>query len=227
MNINPKVVDLYHLNANNAHGGDGADFHAAYAWGIRGVIHKASQTTADSLYAVRRPKALAAGLLWGGYHFNTGEPVARQVEHFLDVAKPDRNTVLALDWEDENGHRRMHLAQARQFMELVDAALEKVGQKPDSCVLYSGNVVKEEIAHADEETRAFFGAHRLWLAQYAAAPTMTDYNHHPLPWQKPWLWQYTGDGVGPTPRNVPGIGSQVDINSFAGSDEELKAQWSA
>lgn len=227
MNINPKIVDLYHLNANNAHGGDGADFHAAYAWGIRGVIHKATQTTQDPLYDTRRSRAISAGLLWGGYHFNTGESVTVQAHRFLNVVKPDRNTLCALDWEDENGHRWMHLAQARQFMELVDAALEKVGQKPDSCVLYSGNVAKEEIIHADEETRAFFGAHRLWLCQYGPKPVMLDSNHRQLPWQEPWLWQYTGDGVGPAPHNVPGIGSKVDINHWDGTDDELKAQWSA
>jgi hypothetical protein len=53
MQINPKVIDIYHLNANNARGGDGADFHAVHAAGFRGVIHKASQGThiPDTLYA--------------------------------------------------------------------------------------------------------------------------------------------------------------------------------
>jgi lysozyme len=227
MKINPKVIDIYHLNANDAHGNDGADFHAAYAFGIRGVIHKAMQVTGDRLYPVRRPKALAAGLLWGAYHFNTGESAQVQAKRFLDFAAPDRNTVCALDWEDENGVRHMHLHTAREFMEYVDEALVKLGQKPDSCVLYSGNVVKEEIVHADDETRTFFGSHRLWLAQYSATPVMTDYNHHPLPWKAPWLWQYTGDGAGLQPHSVPGIGHNVDINSFDGTDDELKAQWSA
>lgn len=227
MKINPKVIDIYHLNANNAHGGDAADFHAAFAFGIRGVIHKAMQVTADRLYPIRRHKAIDAGMLWGAYHFNTGESAQVQAKRFLDFAEPDRSTVCALDWEDENGVRHMHLQTARAFVEYVDEALEKLGQKPDSCVLYSGNVVKEEIAKADDETRAFFGAHRLWLAQYAAQPIMLDYNHHPLPWKSPWIWQYTGDAVGPQPHNIPGIGHGVDINSFDGTDDQLKAQWIA
>ena len=57
------------------------------------------------------------------------------------------------------------------------------------------------------------------------APALTDYNRHPLPWEKAWLWQYTGDGVGPLPHNVPGIGRNMDINHYAGSDEELAARW--
>jgi hypothetical protein len=66
MRINPKIVDIYHLNANNAHGGDGADFRACHAAGFRGIIHKASQGThiADRLYAERKAKAQAAGLKW-------------------------------------------------------------------------------------------------------------------------------------------------------------------
>lgn len=225
MSINPKVIDIYHLNANNAHGGDGADFSAAHQFGIRGVIHKAMQATSDRLYAVRRPKAIAAGMLWGAYHFNTGEDPVQQAKRFLAYAAPDRNTVCALDWEDENGRRHMHLQAACAFMRYVDDALVQVGQAHNACILYSGNVAKEEIVHADGPTRTFLGAHRFWLAQYAAQPVMNDYNHHPLPWKAPWLWQYTGDGSGLHPHDVPGIGHGVDINSFVGTDDELKAQW--
>ena len=95
--INPKVVDLYH--------GDGVtDFAAAYAFGIRGIIHKATQGTdiADPAYAARRKLAADAGLLWGAYHFNSGDDPALQAKHFLSVAEPDATTLLALDFEDIN-----------------------------------------------------------------------------------------------------------------------------
>jgi lysozyme len=225
MQINPKVIDIYHLNANNAHGGDGADFHAVHAAGFRGVIHKTSQGAhiPDTLYAVRKPKAIAAGLHWGAYHFNSGENIAAQVKFFLSMAQPDADTEMCLDWED-NPRRAggmMTLAQAREFMDRVDQAIGR------TCTLYSGNVVKEWAVHMSDDDREFFARHKLWLAQYAAAPVLLDYDKHPLPWHAPFLWQYTGDGSGQLPRNVPGIGRNMDINHYAGTDDELSAQWAA
>jgi lysozyme len=223
MHINPKVVDIYHLNANNAHGGDGADFHACYAVGFRGVIHKASQGThlPDRLYAERKAKAQAAGLKWGAYHFNSGDSVALQAKYFLERAQPDAATEMCLDWED-NPRRAggmMTLAAAREFLDRIDQAIGRTAS------LYSGNVVKEWAPHMSDGDREFFARHKLWLCQYAGAPALTDYNRHPLPWAKAWLWQYTGDGVGPLPHNVPGIGRNIDINHYAGSDDEFAAQW--
>ena len=51
------------------------DFRQVRASGIRGVIHKATEggDYADSACAVRRPHAEAAGLLWGTYHYGTGQ----------------------------------------------------------------------------------------------------------------------------------------------------------
>jgi hypothetical protein len=45
-------------------------------------------------------------------------------------------------------------------------------------------------------------------------------------WEKPWLWQFTGDGKGPAPHAIPGIQDNMDISSFDGSDDDLAAQWS-
>jgi lysozyme len=210
--INPKIVDLYH-------GDRVTDFAAAYAFGIRGVIHKATQGTgiADPAYAARRKLAADAGILWGAYHFNSGDDPARQAKHFLSVAEPDAKTLLALDFEDI--HPEMSLADARAFLEAVSAA---TGRRP---ILYSGNRIKETICGAAEETRIFFAAHPLWLAEYGTAPHLRDADGQALPWPNLFLWQFTGDGAGPQPHAVPGIGGKVDINSFDGSDADLAALW--
>ena len=62
MKINPKVIDIYHLDANDARGGDGADFAKAHAFGIRGVIHKATEgvTFKDAEYGPRGQAAIGA-----------------------------------------------------------------------------------------------------------------------------------------------------------------------
>lgn len=215
MKINPKVIDIYH-------GDNVSSFQKAHDFGIRGVIHKATQGTGnfDVQYARRRKDAVAAGMLWGAYHFNTGENVAAQVKHFLDIAEPDRDTLLALDLED-NQHSNMTLAQARQFLETVDETTGKL------CALYSGNRIKELITHADAETRAFFAKHKYWICQYGSVPKMVDANGTPLPWAKYFLWQYTGDGTGQMPHAVPGIQNNMDINHYDGTDDELKAEWTA
>lgn len=212
--INPKVVDLYH-------GDRVVDFAKAHAFGIRGVIHKATQGIgiADPAYASRRKAAADAGLLWGAYHFNSGDDPVAQAKHFLRVAEPDATTLVALDFEDTAAN--MPLAGACAFLEEVATAL---GRRP---VLYSGNRIKETIRGASAETRAFFAAHSLWFCEYGPAPRLSDADGKPLPWAKPMLWQFTGDGIGPEPHAVPGLQDDLDINSFDGSDDELAAGWAA
>ena len=72
--------------------------------------------------------------------------------------QPDDTTLVALDFEETEGNQ-MTLDQARQFLTLVADAL---GRKP---VLYCGGLFKTEMGDTAD---AFFGSHRLWLAQYGA-----------------------------------------------------------
>jgi len=216
--MNPDVVDLYQLNANNSRGGDGADFAAAKAFGIRGVIHKASQYVTDSLYAVRKPKVLALGMLWGAYHFPTPTPVADQLALFFKSAPPDADTFPFLDYESYRGYT-MSLQSAINFMDGVD---QKYGRP---CGLYSGNVIKEQVNGATPGQIEFLAAHPFWLAQYANVPQTVSYDRHPLPWTKDYLWQFTGDGAGPGPHYVPGIGNGVDVSTWAGDKATDLEMW--
>src|ERR1043166_5363770 len=91
------VVDLAHYDRVTS-------FAKAAAAGIWGVIHKATTGATgkdDEQYATNRPKALAAGLLWGAYHWGTNANVPAQVDHFLKVADPDEHTLVALDFEQD------------------------------------------------------------------------------------------------------------------------------
>jgi lysozyme len=208
--MQPRVVDLSHHNVVK-------DFGAAAAAGIWGVIHKASQSTnyGDPEYAQRRIDAKAAGLLWGAYHFCTGDNVERQMDYFLSKANPDDQTLLALDYEDWRTSQ-MGIAQ------LIDACgyiEQKTGRAP---VIYSGNTLKESIAGAGQHGAAFLGQHRLWIAQYGASVRL------PFGFTDWWLWQYTGDGVGQPPHTVPGIvagNGGLDLNAYRGAQSELAAEW--
>lgn len=193
-----KVIDISHHNGINS-------FAAIKAAGIVGVIHKATQGLhmVDQKYAPRRQAALDAGLLWGSYHFATGDDVDLQVKHFFDTAEPDENTLMALDHEPNQGNE-LDLDGAQAFLE---SARDQLGRK---LVLYSGNLIKEQLGADDNE---FFGSHRLWLAQYGPVPRPQ------ASWDKAWLWQYSEHGT------VSGATGAINLNSYAGTDEALKAEW--
>lgn len=213
------VADMYH--------GNPVDFGklAAASWnGIKcvGAIHKASQGArdADPAYASRRGLALRAGLLWGAYGFNTGELVAAQVAEFLKVAAPDATMLLALDFED-NSQSNMSLAQACEWLDRVEQSQGRY------CRMYSGNRLKELIVHATTAQRDFLAAcaDRLWGCQYAAAFKDVDAAGKPLPWAAPFLWQDTGDGIGPQPHTLDGLQAGVDLSIFKGTRAALTAAW--
>lgn len=203
-----RVVDLYH-------GDRVSSFAKAADAGVWGVIHKATTgaTGKDSKYAGRRPRALAAGLLWGAYHWGTNADVERQIDNFLRVADPDERTLVALDYEDTPGNQ-MTLAQARDFL---GGVAERLGRKP---VLYSGHLIKDDLGSTVDP---FFGGHRLWLAHYNASPKVQ------ASWSAYWIWQYTDRRTGLEPNRVPGMPGDaegnLDCNMYDGTREQLAASW--
>jgi lysozyme len=211
------VADCYHLNP--------VDFTklAAASWnGIKcaAVIHKASQGAGvpDPLYETRRLKAVAAGFLWGGYAFNTGEPVAAQVAEFFKVATPDATTAMFLDFED-NTKSEMSLAQAIEFLDRGDQLLgRRLG-------IYSGNRMKELIPAASAAERDFLAQHALWGCEYGPTFRDVDANGRALPWAAPLLWQDTGDGIGPQPHTLAGLEAGADLSVFKGTRAQLAAVW--
>jgi GH25 family lysozyme M1 (1,4-beta-N-acetylmuramidase) len=206
--INLNVVDLYHLD-------NVTSFTDAAAAGVWGVIHKATTgaTGKDSEYANRRAPAIAAGLLWGAYHWGTNADVESQVQNFLTIAQPDAQTLVALDFEQTEGNQ-MTLDQARQFLTLIE---EKLGRK---AVLYSGSLIKDDLGSTKD---AFFSGHRLWLAQYGSRPSVQ------ASWSAYWLWQYADGKDGLQPNQVNGIPGDsqgnLDCNTYLGTKEQLTAEW--
>lgn len=205
--MKPAVIDIYHLNPVTS-------FAAVKASGIQGVIHKASQGKADPSYAKRRPRALAAGLLWGAYHFNTGETAARQVDRFFSAADPDDMTRMCLDFETNV----MSFAAMIEFLGLAD---EKLGRR---ITLYSGNRIKETVTKASKEDRDFLALHPFWLAQYGPRAVLLDADKKPLPWTYYDLWQYAADGVPRTTR-INGVSPKTDVSAYDGTDQELFDGW--
>jgi lysozyme len=199
------------------------------AGGFVGVIHKATQgiLSHDPLYASRRQDAMAAGLKWGAYDFNTGDPPDQQVSYAMRVANPTADNFFAIDFED-NSKSEMSLAMLVAYLKLADAALTQLSGRPRTCAVYSGNRMKELIVRADQPTRDFLALRKFWLCEYGAAARMTDANGKPLPWATWWLWQRDADGFGPDPHDAPGIVTKnIDLNVYAGTAEQLSAEWAA
>jgi lysozyme len=208
--MTPRVIDISHHNTVT-------DLKATAAAGVWGVIHKASQGRAyrDPDYGARRALAAKAGLLWGGYHFNDGTDVAAQVDSFMKAAQPDAATLMVLDFED-NRLSNMSVQQAVDFLHQLEQRLGRKG------AIYSGNRLKETIGQLSPMERDYLLSHRLWLCQYGPRAVL------PKGFARYWLWQYTGDGVGPLPHNVPGVvagNSGVDLNAFDGTRAVLAANW--
>lgn len=216
--VKPVVADIYHGDRVGGSGPAYDGFVQAKEAGILGIIHKSSQglNFADRAYSRRRKDAERAGLLWGAYHFNTGDTVKYQVDHFLVSAEPDEKTLLALDFED-NPRSNMTVQQAVEFLKIAE---EKLGRK---LVIYSGNRLKDSMRKLGKADQEYLAEHKLWLAQYGKRATV------PSGFGRYFLWQYTGDGIGAFPHYVPGItvpgGRGIDLNIYAGTTEELETEW--
>jgi len=200
------AFDISHFQPN-------VDFHAAYAGGLRAVFHKATEGIyyVDPRYASARAQAAAAGLLWGAYHFGTGDDALAQAEHFLSIAKPDGNTLLVLDLERNPQGPSMTIEQARTF---VSHLQQVTGKWPG---LYSGSYIRDNLGNVKDPVlnNCWF-----WLAEYGPVP------HVPPTWGQWAFWQHTDGHVGPGPQSVPGCGP-CDRDRFAGDADALAAFWRA
>ncbi|HEV2991072.1 MAG TPA: GH25 family lysozyme [Candidatus Angelobacter sp.] len=200
------VVDISHHNGN-------VDLGAAKAGGIVGVIHKATQGTSfvDSQYTINKQKALAASLLWGAYHFGTGDDAVQQANRFLNTVQPASETLVVLDFEENPQGSSMTLEQARAFVTQVHDA---TGRWPG---LYGGSYLKQKLGASQDPVLANCW---LWYSRFGSEPVA------PPTWTKWTMWQYTDGTNGPDPHDAPGIGP-CDRDIFNGDLSQLQALWNA
>jgi lysozyme len=201
--MKPSVIDISHWQTVDP------GFEPAKREGIVGVIHKLTEGSSyvDDTVDARAFLAREAGLLFGVYHFVRPGNMKSQAEFFVNTADKlnlDENGALlyALDHEDPG----VSLKQALDFLLAVE---ELTGKSP---VLYSGHVLKEQLADGCEDPRIY--NYRLWLAQYSSSPEL------PKGYDVYWLWQYTDQG------QLPGIAPAVDLNQYFGDRvDDLIEEW--
>lgn len=200
------VIDVSH------HNGPNANFASAVAAGIVGVIQKASQGVSgmDPIWGQNRTNALAAGLLFGSYHFGDGSDGGAQAQHFLSIVGPNPGELLALDLESNTAGPSMTLEEARAFVTVI---FNTTGKWP---VIYSGHDLKDMLQGSADEVLQNCP---LWLAQYGPAAVL------PPGWSTWSLWQYTDGAIG-NPPPVDGIG-HCDRDRFNDDAGSLGAFWAS
>ena len=200
------VIDISHFQ-------NVSSFQEVRENGIVGVIHKATEGTAfvDARYDARRPRALAAGLLWGAYHFGVRGNAQRQADHFLNIVQPGPTDLLVLDFEPNPREGTMTVADAETF---VNRIANRTGRFPG---LYSGQAfLREQLGN---RRNAVLANCFLWIARYAEAQPVVQ-----ATWPRFTLWQYTDGNVGPQPHQVNGIG-RCDRDKFNGDEAGLRRLW--
>jgi GH25 family lysozyme M1 (1,4-beta-N-acetylmuramidase) len=187
------------------------DWAQVAASGQRFVIAKASEGlfSVDPMYATNRAGAMAAGLVFGAYHFarpdlHPDDPTG-EADHFVDTAQlGPGNIVPVLDLE-----RSGDLTQAQLtawILAWLGEVTARTGVRPMVYTSPNGwaNRTGDTTAVADA------GYSLLWIAHwFVAEPTVPANDWQGNGWA---FWQYSNCGT------VPGISGCVDLDWYESSD---------
>lgn len=221
--INPIAVDMSDMTATQ-NGIDRADFTQAWNFGIRAIIHRATQGAQirDTMCANRLMRAQTAGMLFAVYHLMTGTNEADQIANFKSVGDfTDFQIPAIIDWEfcDERFGGSGIFSDVKKMVDTLDDARGR------ATWLMGGNLIKTYLTVANDIERDWFARHPLILTDFANQPVLQDYQKRPLPWNEPLLWKFTGDGVGPGPKYIPGIGPKSDVHMSPFETVDLTTFW--
>jgi lysozyme len=188
---------------------------------VVGIIHRATiGKRKDTKYAERKAEATRRGYRWGSYHLGKpGNPI-KQADFYLDTVKPSADEVIALDIEGLNPATDMSLANARRFIRRIH---KKTGRYP---LLYANQAVVKQISDSYLRDK-IFSKTPLWYARFKSLvtdfPTTT--------WETYTLWQFSSE-INCKPDHpedclyrVPGTQTDMDVNVYQGTVDELKANW--
>jgi lysozyme len=200
------------------HGADVSKYQSAIDWatarkhGISFAFIKATEGAdrVDNRFAENWKAARAVGVPRGAYHFyyfcRTGEEQARW---FIKNVPKDSSAlppVLDMEWNHKSPTCKLR-PPAETVRGEMKAFLDIVGKH------YAKRpIIYTTVDFFDRNGLSAFTDYPFWLRSVAGHPD-EKYGNHPFV-----FWQYTGTGV------VPGIGGDVDLNVFNGSEKAWR-EW--
>jgi GH25 family lysozyme M1 (1,4-beta-N-acetylmuramidase) len=199
----PGIDVSHHQNA--------IDWAQVAASGVRFAIAKATEGTAyiDPLFATNRAEAMAAGIVFGAYHFARPDlhpfDAIPEADHFVDTAQlAPGNIVPVLDLERAGDLNPVALTD--WVLQWLGEVTARTGVRP--MVYTSPNGWRDRTAGTTAIADA--GYTMLWIAHWnVASPTLPANDWQGNSWK---IWQYSNCG------DVPGIGGCVDLDFLNGSD---------
>lgn len=216
-------------SGNHAEGIDVSHWQGTIDWakvaadGITFSFIKASQgmSSRDSMFAVNVKGARTAGLLIGAYHFLDATSAAgakQEAANFAAAITAAGGIDLfqlppVMDYESNPGN--LNKSQINAVAEAFLTEVERLtGVKP---IIYTGNSFASNF-------HAALGTYRLWVARYSRQEP-----YDVATWSKWAFWQYSDGSAGgyrsDGTRAVAGISGGVDLNEYAGTLDELKAEF--
>jgi GH25 family lysozyme M1 (1,4-beta-N-acetylmuramidase) len=199
----PGIDVSHHQNA--------IDWTQVAASGVRFAIAKATEGTGyiDPLFATNRAEAMAAGIVFGAYHFARPDlhpfDAIPEADHFVDTAQlAPGNIVPVLDLERSGDLTPAALTD--WVLQWLGEVTARTGVRP--MVYTSPNGWRDRMA--DTTAIADAGYTMLWIAHWnVASPTLPANGWQSNGWR---IWQYSDCG------DVPGIDGCVDQDFFNGLD---------
>jgi GH25 family lysozyme M1 (1,4-beta-N-acetylmuramidase) len=194
---------------------------------VVGIIHKATEgeTLTDRLYASRKLTAKKLGYKWGSYHLLKKGKITEQAEFYLKkIGRNNPDEIMALDVEcsvNSKCNIPKYKVSAEEIKTFLSYVKKETGRYP---IFYANQSVVKDLS-TNYPNDYLLKNIPLWYARFKSE--VTDFPKEI--WQKYTFWQFSSeincrDGEECLYR-VPGTKSDMDINVFNGSVEQLKSNW--
>lgn len=182
---------------------------------VKAMIHRAYfGLVPDKKYAVRAQKAKQQGLYVGLYLLGRpGDPI-KQADALIAAGAETGAKLLALDIENLDPNRSMTPDNAIIFIKRI---FEKTGRYP---AVYT-NFSTYKFISQHYKSDSIFSKTPLWIARFRNVLGMDDFKI----WKDYTIWQFQSEinckAGEACLRRVPGTASDMDVNVFRGSAEDL------
>ncbi|MFH1184589.1 MAG: GH25 family lysozyme [Chloroflexota bacterium] len=186
--------------------------------GVRFVFIKATEGVAytDSTFAGNWAGAKAIGLLRGAYcFFHPNQNVQQQAERFVRTIRErqdDPELPCCIDLEVTDGvPNKKIISGVKTWLDEVEQSL---GRRP---MIYSGVSFLETSFTEQGQPPSWSRDYPLWLGWFPSKYVVGMSPLMPRGWPAWTFWQYSGKG------RINGIGTDVDLDLFNGTAEQLAA----